>query len=235
MQAKLVPTAKAKIQIASDQFLRSSTGDPKEARQAVFNAFPGALANAKESDIDTIAFIVMMQAAKDSDSDLKEVMNSVKSINNEKSRLRDRIGALKGNKPGVTNGIQDDSRTQSGVKNGIQDDSRTQSGIKTGIQDDSRNQIILKKKYPFSFVETKHLKISLPVLVPEGPTTKTKVNTSNLIKYYQLKMDTLGDLSQEISMKQQIYLDRRSKFMRTLANLMKKISDTDSTIIANLK
>ena len=235
MQAKLVPTAKAKIQVASDQFLKSSTGDLKEARQTVFNAFPGAFAKAKESDIDAIAFLVMMQAAKDMDSDLKEIMNSVKAINDEKSRLRDRIAALKGKQSGVTAGIQDDSKTQTGVKNGIQDDSKTQSGVKAGIQDDSRNLIILKKKFPVTSVETKHLKVRLPVIVPEGPTSKSKIDTSNLIKYYQMKMDTLGDLSQEMSMKLQIYQDRLNKFMRTLANMMKKISDTDSAIIANLK
>jgi hypothetical protein len=49
------------------------------------------------------------------------------------------------------------------------------------------------------------------------------------------KLDTLGDLSQEQSMRLQRLMDRRSKFFETLSNLMKKISDTAEGIVANLK
>jgi hypothetical protein len=49
------------------------------------------------------------------------------------------------------------------------------------------------------------------------------------------KLDSLGDLSQEQSMRLQMLMDRRSKFMTTLSNLMKKISDTAEGIVSNLK
>jgi len=42
-------------------------------------------------------------------------------------------------------------------------------------------------------------------------------------------------MSEELQMKLQMYQERYSKFMETLSNLMKKMNDTQSTIISNLK
>jgi hypothetical protein len=44
-----------------------------------------------------------------------------------------------------------------------------------------------------------------------------------------------GDLNQMDSMRLQTLMDRRSKMYETLSNLMKKVSDTGSGIVANLK
>lgn len=225
MHSKLVPSAKEKLQAASDKFLRSPTSDSKgtsletDAKRAAVDAFPGHLTNAGSGDIEAIAFIVLMQAAKDMESDLKEMMNSVKAINDRKKHLQDQIATIKANQPGI--------------KNGIQDDSRTQSGIKTGIQDDSRNQTIIKKKFSFTFTETKHLKIRLPIVVSEKIVAikDPKMQTEKL----QSEKDTLGDISNEMSLKIQMYQERHSRFMQMLSNMMKKLSDTDSAIISNLK
>ena len=45
----------------------------------------------------------------------------------------------------------------------------------------------------------------------------------------------IGDLSQMDSMRLQMLMDRRSKMDEMLSNLMKRISDTRSGIVANLK
>ena len=45
----------------------------------------------------------------------------------------------------------------------------------------------------------------------------------------------LGDLNQMDSMKLQMLMDRWSKSAESLSNLMKKMSDTSSRIVANLK
>ena len=45
----------------------------------------------------------------------------------------------------------------------------------------------------------------------------------------------LGDLAQMDSMKLQMLMDRWSKSAELLSNLMKKMSDTGSRIVANLK
>jgi hypothetical protein len=48
-------------------------------------------------------------------------------------------------------------------------------------------------------------------------------------------LDSLGDLSDQISMRLQLYQDRRSKFYEALSNIMKSVSDTQNAIVGNLK
>ena len=47
--------------------------------------------------------------------------------------------------------------------------------------------------------------------------------------------DSLSEASEIMSLRLQMYMDRRSKAIEALSNLMKKQSDTSSTIISNLK
>jgi hypothetical protein len=49
------------------------------------------------------------------------------------------------------------------------------------------------------------------------------------------KKDSLSDMSQMEQMKLQMAMDRRAKMIETLSNLMKKMSDTDNSIIKNMK
>jgi ABC-type transporter Mla subunit MlaD len=47
--------------------------------------------------------------------------------------------------------------------------------------------------------------------------------------------DTIGSLSEEMSLKLQMYMDRRSKIIQTLSNIMSKMSQTTEAIVANIK
>jgi len=49
------------------------------------------------------------------------------------------------------------------------------------------------------------------------------------------KLDSMGDLSQEQQLKMQMAMDRMSKAMSTLSNLLKKLDQTNDSIIQNLK
>jgi len=49
------------------------------------------------------------------------------------------------------------------------------------------------------------------------------------------KLDSLSEIGEMESMRLQMAMDRISKFMQTLANILKKISETDSGIVENLK
>jgi hypothetical protein len=48
-------------------------------------------------------------------------------------------------------------------------------------------------------------------------------------------LDSMNDLSETQSLELQMAMDRRSKFLETLSNIEKTISDTDSSIVQNLK
>ena len=49
------------------------------------------------------------------------------------------------------------------------------------------------------------------------------------------KLETLNQMSDMMQMKTHMLMDRRSKFMSSLSNLLKKIADAQSAIILNLK
>jgi hypothetical protein len=48
-------------------------------------------------------------------------------------------------------------------------------------------------------------------------------------------LDSMSEMGETESLRLQMALDRRSKFMETLSNLLKKESDTSSAIIQNIK
>ena len=65
-----------------------------------------------------------------------------------------------------------------------------------------------------------------------------------IIRYEQLlairdglkdQLDSMSEMSKMTSLRLQMAMDRRSKFMQTLSNIMKKISSTEDTPVQNLK
>jgi hypothetical protein len=51
----------------------------------------------------------------------------------------------------------------------------------------------------------------------------------------QAQLDSMNEMSEMTSMNLQMAMDRRSKFVETLSNVMKKIDSTQETIVQNLK
>jgi len=48
-------------------------------------------------------------------------------------------------------------------------------------------------------------------------------------------LDGMSDMSQMTSLRLQMAVDRRSKLVETLSNIMKQISATNDTLVQNLK
>jgi CRISPR/Cas system CSM-associated protein Csm2 small subunit len=49
------------------------------------------------------------------------------------------------------------------------------------------------------------------------------------------RLDSMNEMSEMTSMRLQMAMDRRSKFVEALSNILKKIDDTQNTIIQNMK
>ncbi|HYL09605.1 MAG TPA: hypothetical protein VEU31_02620 [Candidatus Acidoferrales bacterium] len=47
--------------------------------------------------------------------------------------------------------------------------------------------------------------------------------------------DSMSEMSETESLRLQMAMDRRSKFMATLSNILKKITETSDSIVQNLK
>ncbi len=48
-------------------------------------------------------------------------------------------------------------------------------------------------------------------------------------------LDSMNELSEMVSMRLQMAMDRRSKYLETLSNVLKKIADTQEAITQNMK
>jgi hypothetical protein len=51
----------------------------------------------------------------------------------------------------------------------------------------------------------------------------------------QADLDSMNEMSEMVSMRLQMAMDRRSKFVETLSNVLKKIADTQDAIVQNMK
>lgn len=79
--------------------------------------------------------------------------------------------------------------------------------------------------------------------------TRLSNEQSNLLSFYVLaeaarilgtpnelkKLDSMNEMSEMNSLRLQMTIDRRSKFISTLSNIMKKISTTQDTLVQNIK
>ena len=154
----------------------------------------GMLGSMGNQDIEALAFLVLMQASKSAQEDLKSIMAQVKSINNQKSKIREALASLDDKNRSITRARLDSFK-------------------------------LLLKPQP-NVKRTNNI-----------PSTReiSQVEIDNMRTGLIESRDSLSGLGEERQLKLQILMDRRSKIMTTLSNLMKKISQTQDNIIANLK
>ena len=107
-----------------------------------------------------------------------------------------------------------------------------------------------------SSTQSQSLSYTLPVkitLIENLPEVRTAVSAekeqlisfSEALKQFQLdvnelditlsRLDGMNELTEEISLRLQILMDRRSKFIQTLSQMMKKISITQDILVQNMK
>jgi len=77
------------------------------------------------------------------------------------------------------------------------------------------------------------LKAQLVQLSDSITVTKTEVN--RLVDNMKNDLDSMSEMGEMESLRLQMAMDRLSKMMSTLSNLLKKISDTQQSITQNIK
>ena len=187
INAKHVRWVKSTATEANQKNLTAEEVQSKAGSYAVLGNISGA-------DIEAIAFLVLMQASKSAQEDLKAIMAQVKSINNQKSKIREALAALDDKNRSITRVRLDSFKLLL----------KTQPNVKRTNNIPSTREI--------SQVEIDNMR-------------------TGLIE----SRDSLSGIGEERQLRLQILMDRRSKLLTTLSNLMKKISQTQDNIIANLK
>ena len=210
LQAALQPSARAWTEQQAHLESQKQTPDAQAIEAAVYNRFPALNtrgSSAKASDIDALVAIVMMQEAKDAETDLQQMMSQIQALNNAKQKMRDLL-----------------SQTQLEVS------SNSSLPAKTPCQ------TALCKSLPSTLgeISTATANTQKPVRI-SVPAKLTYADVRTLPTQLQTNLNSMNDMSETMQLQIQMAMDRQSKFIETLSNLLKKMDDTASSVIQNIK
>lgn len=172
-------------------------------------------------EIDVLVQLVMFEVWQAEEEALREMLDEMDRMNELKKKQREYIKNIKEQR--------NRSRTKLRAEyEGLKAQDHTASPQKKAV---------LLKKSP-RMASTRRLKRQYP----RSPLIKFK-NTKNMslaeLEKYIDEMETdygtLGNLSEELSLKIQIQTERHQKIIQTLSNILKKISNTSDIIISNIK
>lgn len=184
-------------------------------------------------DVSEAAFLVMAMATKDMDDDLRLVMAEIRATAAAKQKLRDQIRELQDriaaemNKAGQATTDLDRGAASSarGVRPG------TASAQPTA----SARRVVSSEKVMLPVLGWEFAKA--PVITPLlPPDAKVSVESlRSLVADLEQRLDGMNELTEMTSLRLQMTMDRRSKFIETLSNIMKKLGTTMETLVQNLK
>jgi len=185
------------------------------------------LGSMADGDIMAIAFIVMMEAAKSAQDDLKSIMDGVKLINKQKDGLRKIQDTINKLAAGVA-GSNDDAPVPTNLLNSNNGGGPDKMGgfnvtggtISFGAPNETDGSV---QPGAFSYTTANE----------NHKLTTADINA--LKDQIKNQLDSKSELGETESLRLQMAMDRVSKFMTALSNLEKKASDTDSSMIQNFK
>ena len=185
--------------------VRAGTFDAAAVRAAAHSRFAGQIF--ADMDIEALVMLVMMRAARDAEDDLRAIMAEMKAANAAKQKLRDLIGK-----------VNKDVAQNAGKRDG--DPCRPpQCGVgRAALSEVQPALAAARARVAFAQQDVATIR-DLRALQDE----------------LKGKLDSLNEMSEMTSLRLQMMMDRRPKFISTLSSIMKRISDTQSSIVQNLK
>jgi hypothetical protein len=185
-------------------------------------------------DASEAAFLVLAMATKDMDDDLRMIMAEIKATNAAKQKLRDQIKDLDKwiseamGKSGNASEPSDIDKTRISGKPPATA-SRTQPARTRSL----RSASLEKASSPvirFEYVKAP----TIPPLPPKSSDVSVS-SLKSLLDELRGQLDGLNELSEMTSLRLQTTMDRRSKFISTLSQMMKKTSTAQDILVQNIK
>lgn len=200
-----------------------------QANLEVRAAFPGLTT----VDVSEAVLIVMALATKDVDDDIRMIMAEIKATNAAKQKLRESIKELNGwiSKEMSKHPGSEDIDNEKVEKPGTTARAARPAAKKTVPP--FRRMTFETKTSPVIHLE--YVKApAIPPLPPRNPGL-TVSGLKPLLDDLKGNLDGLNEMSEMTSLRLQMTMDRRSKFIETLSNIMKKIGATQETLVQNIK
>lgn len=200
-----------------------ATGDDFDSLRAqAEREVAASFARLSQMDIAEAAFIVMIMATKDMDDDIHMIMVEIKAMNAAKQKLRELIKELNG-------WISQEMSKHPGSED---IDNERVAGSKTTAYP-LRRITLETKTSPVLHLEYVKTPV-IPPLPPRNPGLTVSV-LKLLLDDLKGKLDGMNEMSEMTSLRLQMTMERRSKIIQTLSNIIKKIGTTQETLVQNIK
>ncbi len=169
-----------------------------------------------QMSIEALTVLVMMEASKSAQEDLKAMLANVQNINNKKEELRKAQEEMKNNKSQISSSRLDSIKVLINTAERRINLAQTKNIANAGMSQPVKKDTLKNRN----------------VLVYNQA---NKIEVDNVKESLKNKLDSMSEMGQQEQLRLQMSMDRMAKTQRALTNLMKKISDTASQIISNLK
>lgn len=169
-----------------------------------------------DGDVEALVSLTLMEAAKSAEEDLKAIMARVKAINAVKRRMRELMCRMSRDVVAAT---------ISGLE---------RKGLAFSPNGLGGERAYQQVEIPVPDAESPGgIQVAVVSLVDGRITSPSQLEAA--LEAIRTELDSMSELGETESLRLQMAMDRRSKIMTTLSNLLKKISDTSEGIVANLK
>jgi hypothetical protein len=169
-----------------------------------------------DGDIMALTVIVMMEAAKSAREDLKAIMDGVKAINAAKSALR-KVATLIG-RDVASNSCRYAEIRSLDLSRGLGSERAYHKAEVPCLDPDAPGGVRLAK-----------------VDLWPGRKLTTSSELEAVLDDVKGRLDSMSELGEMESLRLQLAMDRMSKLMTAISNLLKKASDTAQQIAQNIK
>lgn len=175
------------------------------------------LGSMPEGDIEALAFLVLMQAAKSAQEDLKAILEEVRAINQVKQRQREALAKLKRQLGDAAENDEPD-----------REDKTVSANSRAALDTNLVTQFIMA-------VAARQSDQELIAAADQYILARERYQRAERISVPKDELDSLSEISEMEQLRLQVIMDRRSKMISMLSNLMKKMSETQDAITQNLK
>jgi len=205
------------------------SGLQKQAELDVIASFAGLAGK----DVSEAAFIVMAMATKDMDDDLRMIMAEIKAMTAAQQQLRDLIHDLNSWNSQQMSGHHESEDIE-------QEETGTSSAPLRVVRPPRKAQTlsvrpIVLKKESSPVIHLEYLRTPVIPPLPPRDSNVTIEGLKALRDDLKGKLDGMNEMSEMTSLRLQLTMDRRSKIIQTLSQMMRKISTTQDILVQNIK
>jgi hypothetical protein len=169
--------------------------------------------------IEDLIVLVLIQASEEAQDDLREILEDMRAVTQAKRRLRDTAARLKKRAEPVDEQERDEYRQRESEREFERIDTTLLTQLLVTVAAHQSNREALAQT-------DEVLRIRRRV---------RRAGVDETVDQAKDDLDSLSELGEMESLRLQMAMDRRSKFMTALSNILKKMSDTNDAIVQNLK